>query len=315
MSNDTVYQMVTERMVTALEAGVVPWQKPWSGGRKAANLVTGKPYRGVNVILLALSALESEGRYTSRWWLTFNQIKTLGGKLTPTPEFAPHYGNDWTDDDGVFHRATETGQKSTVIVFWDMIKPSKVDPDNPNKKIPMLKYYRVFNLNQTEGVKVPGGRAIDDEIAALEFNAIDAAERIIAGYPNPPKMIEGQPEAFYVPSADRINLPPRESFVSVDEFYATAFHELTHSTGNVNRLDRFHGDETFGSHDYGREELIAEMGAAFLSAEAGIESTFENSAAYLGDWIRKIQEDPRAVVVAAGAAQRSTDYILNQEAS
>lgn len=281
MPKDTVYSMVTDRMVAALEAGTVPWQKPWTGGHKPASLDSGKPYRGINIILLGLAAVE--GGYMSRWWLTYRQAEELGGHV-------------------------RKGEHGTVIVFWQMVK----DKRDPEKTVPMLRYYRVFNLEQCEDVRVPKGRE-DEQPSLLVFDPVDAAEAILANYPNGPKVVEGEAAAWYRPDTDLVNLPPRETFVGVDEFYATAFHELTHSTGAKSRLDRFTGDQYFGSHDYGREELVAEMGAAFLSAEAGIESTFDNSAAYLNSWLRVLKEDPRAVVVAAGAAQKATDLILDRK--
>jgi antirestriction protein ArdC len=286
MSKDTVYEMVTERMITALEAGTVPWQKPWSGGKRPLNLVNGKPYRGVNIFLLHLTALEAG--YKSPYWLSFKQAKELGGSV-------------------------RKGEHGTVIVFWQMVKAKKTDEEEAGKTVPMLRYYRVFNLEQCDGVRIPKGREIP-ETSTLDFDPITEAETIIAGYKNPPKIVEDRPEAFFRPDGDLVNLPPRATFTDEGEFYSTAFHELTHSTGSEKRLNRHTSKDqfVFGSHDYGREELVAEMGSAFLCAEAGIESTFENSAAYLNGWLRTIKEDRRAVVVAAGAAQRAADYILNR---
>lgn len=283
---DTVYNIVTEKIVGALEEGTVPWQQPWHGGQRPANLMTGKAYRGVNVILLHLATLE--GNYRSPYWLTFRQAKELGGTV-------------------------RKGEHGTVIVFWQMVKGKKAEPDEPNKMVPLLRYYRVFNLEQCDDVRIPKGREAG-EIEPLDFDPIQEAETIIAGYHNPPKIVENEPRAFFRPDADLINLPPRASFTDEGEFYSTAFHEMTHSTGVEKRLNRHTGKDqfVFGSHDYGREELVAEMGSAFLCAEAGIESTFDNSAAYINGWMRTIKEDPRAVVVAAGAAQRAADYILGR---
>lgn len=299
MSKDVVYEMVTERMVAALEAGTVPWQQPWTGGSRPLNLVSGKPYRGVNILLLHLAAMD--GGYTSPYWLTFDQLKDLGGTLKVLPDSERKPGDK-----------SKTGQHSTVIIFWQMIKAKKTE-ENETGKIPMLRYYRVFNLEQTEGVRIPKGREIPEK-NALEFDPIKEAEAIIGGYQNPPKIVENLPEAFFSPTTDTVNLPPRESFTDEGEFYSTAFHELTHSTGAKKRLNRHTATDQFqfASHSYGREELTAEMGSAFLCAEAGIETTFENSASYISSWLRKIHEDPRAVVVAAGAAQKAVDYILNR---
>lgn len=286
MTAPNVYEMVTDQIVAQLEQGTVAWRKPWRSGAGVGptNLVSNKAYRGINVFLLAVQP------YASPYWLTFNQMTQLGGHLKKI---------NGDDEKG-------TGQKSTVVVFWQMLKAK----NDPEKMIPMLRYYRVFNLDQTEGVHVPKGR-ITEETLELEFDPIAAAEKIIAGYRNPPKITENEPTAWYRSDSDVVNLPHRELFETPDEFYATAFHELGHSTGNKSRLDRL-APTYFGSHDYGREELVAEMTAAFLSAESGIVSTQKNSAAYLASWIKTIREDVKAVVVAAGKAQKSADWILGR---
>lgn len=312
MNNNDVYEMVTDQIIKQLEAGTVPWRKPWRSGAGVGptNLVSNKAYRGINVFLLNVAAYEAG--YSSPYWLTMRQAKELGGHLKYLPEYAGHT-EDWTDSEGVTHKPYETGQHSTVVIFWQMIKPRQIDPDDPNKKIPMLRYYRVFNLDQFEDIKVPKGRVADEtEPEEQEFDAIAAAEAIIAGYMDPPKIVEREPRAYYRASADLVNLPPRELFESAEEFYATAFHELGHSTGHKDRLDRL-TPTYFGSHDYGREELVAEMTAAFLTAEAGIESVRENNAAYLASWIETLREDTKAVVTAAGKAQKAADLILGRK--
>lgn len=300
MSKDVVYEMVTERMVAALEAGTVPWQQPWTGGNRPMNLVSGKAYRGVNILLLHLAAMD--GGYTSPYWLTFDQgVVDLGGHLNVLPESERKPGDK-----------TKTGQHPTVIIFWQMIKAKKTE-ENETGRIPMLRYYRVFNLDQFEDVRIPKGREIPEK-NELNFDPIKEAEAIIGGYQNPPKIVEELPEAFFSPTTDTINLPPRESFTGEGEFYSTAFHEITHSTGAKKRLNRHIAADQFqfASHSYGREELTAEMGSAFFCAEAGIETTFNNSASYISSWLRTMHEDPRAVVVAAGAAQKAVDYVLNR---
>lgn len=283
-----VYEMVTEQIVAQLEQGTVAWRKPWRSGVGVGptNLVSNKAYRGINVFLLAVQP------YASPYWLTFNQMTTLGGNLKKI---------NGADEKG-------TGQKSTLVVFWQMLR---VRDGEDQKLIPMLRYYRVFNLDQTENVHIPKGRVTDEKNEEVEFDAITAAEAIVAGYQNPPKISENQPAAWYRADIDLINLPKRELFETPDEFYTTLFHELGHSTGEKNRLDRL-APTYFGSHEYGREELVAEMTAAFLSAEAGIESTQDNSAAYLASWITTIREDTKAVVVAAGKAQKAADLILGR---
>lgn len=282
-SKDTVYEMVTERVVEMLQAGVAPWSKPWTGGSAPRN-IEGRRYRGINVFLLAMN------EYESPFWLTFKQAKERGGSV-------------------------KKGEKSTLIVFWQMRKVTDKDAapgEDKTKVIPLLRYFRVFNLEQTEGVRLP--KAVAEYNAAREAHETRVeAEEILAGYVGGPVVHETGDEAVYYPSLDTIHVPPRGTFRTPDEFYTTVFHELGHSTGHPSRLDRKQGDR-FGSHDYGREELVAEMTAAYLAAESGIESTVDNSAAYLAAWIKTIKQDVRAVVVAAGAAQRAADLILGRTA-
>ncbi len=290
-----VYQIVTDQILEKLAAGTVPWHQPWKGGQRPTNLVSNKPYRGINVLLLGTTG------YTSPYWLTYNQLTDLGGHLKVLPEDQREPGDK-----------SKTGQKTTLVVFWQMIKARKDPADDPKAKarmFPLLRSYRVFNLEQTEDVRIPKGRISDKPEAVID--PIEAAEAIIAAYPNPPKIVEAGDAAWYRASEDLVNLPPRKLFSESAEFYATAFHELGHSTGHKSRLDRLE-PTFFGSHTYGREELVAEMTAAFLAAEAGIETTHDNNAAYLASWVKTIREDTKAVVVAAGQAQKASDYILDR---
>lgn len=283
-----LYEMITEKIVAQLESGSVPWRRPWSVATMPRSLSTGKPYRGVNVFLLLC-----EGR-TSPWWLTFNQAKERGGTI-------------------------RKGEKHTKIFFWKRIVIREKQPDGSTevKVIPMLKYFQVFNLDQTEGVTLTEReQALTTYTPLSEQERNAAAEEIISGYPNAPRTHhDGGGRAYYSPATDTIHLPKRDAFGSAEGYYSTRFHEMTHSTGHGSRLDRHTADDQFkfGSHAYGREELVAQMGAAFLAGEAGILSeTIENDAAYLRLWIATIREDVRAVVVAAGAAQRAADHILGR---
>lgn len=289
--NDTVYEMITEKIIALLEQGVAPWRKPWKAAAEGPRNLDGHRYRGINTLLLIMAAME--GGYSSPYWLTFNQAKKKGGKI-------------------------KKGEKSTVIIFWKMIRVTEKDPDTgkiENKTIPMLRYYRVFNLEQTEGVKVPR-KVLEAQLAeasAVAPDPIKEAEAIVKGYQGPKiRKVRGD-RAFYSPLTDVITVPPLKSYDDAGEYYSTLFHEMGHSTGHKDRLDRFEPGTRFGDHEYGREELIAEMTAAFLTAEAGIETTLPNSASYLGSWIKTIKADVRAVVVAAGAAQRAADMILGRE--
>jgi antirestriction protein ArdC len=283
-----IYQEVTDKMVAALEAGTAPWRKPWNSRSGRPQNLDGRPYRGVNVLLLAIAAME--GGYSSPFWLTFNQAKERGGSV-------------------------RKGEKGTLVVFWKTFTKTEIDEatGKPVKKtIPMLRHYIVFNLEQTDDVKLPKRVADWQADEGHEHEPIESAEAIIAAYfENGPKLRHGGDRAFYNTVTDIVTVPERTAYANGDEYYATLFHEMGHSTGHESRLARKFG-QNFGDHEYGREELVAEMTSAFLQAETGIETALENSAAYLAGWVREIKEDPKAVVVAAGAAQRAADLILGR---
>ena len=241
-----IYAIVTDKIINLLEQGVVPWRRPWTSAGLPRNLVSKKPYRGINHFLLSAS------KYVSPFWLTMRQANELGGHV-------------------------RKGEESTIVVFWkvDDAKQSTEDLDNEEtdgkaRRRFLLRYYRVFNLEQCE---LP--QAVLDKLPKIEtheHDPIEAAERIIAAMPNPPEIQHAGSKAFYSPIADRITLPPRELFASAEEYYATALHETVHSTGHQKRLAREGICEVapFGSAVYSKEELCAEMGAAYLCAEAGI---------------------------------------------
>lgn len=280
-NNDTVYQIITDKMVAALTAGTAPWRKPWNATTDGPRNIEGRRYHGMNVFLLLAAG------YDSPYWMTYNQAKNLGGQV-------------------------RKGEKSTIVTYWKMLRvPDKNDPSK-TATVPMLRYYNVFNLEQVDGIDAP----TTDTAPAVEFTPSEAADKVIANYPNAPLIHHHGDQAYYSPTTDQITLPARDAFTTPDGYYSTAFHEMGHSTGHASRLAR--KDWTgygFGSHNYGREELVAEMTAAFLAAETGITATFDNSAAYLASWIQTIQADVRAVVWAAGKAQHAADYILNREQS
>jgi antirestriction protein ArdC len=256
----------------------VPWRKPWRARGGARNLVTGKPYRGINALTLGCTA------YTSPWWVTYRQAKKLGGHV-------------------------RKGEHGSLVVFWRW-RVVEDKETGETKTLPLLRYYTAFNAEQCEGLKVP---PIED---ARPIEPIAEAERIAAGMPNPPRINHGGDKAYYSPIADHVQMPPRETFEKAPEYYSTLFHELTHSTGHPSRIGRNIGTAAaaFGSEPYSREELVAEMGAAFLCGEAGIVSeTLANSAAYIGGWLRALRNDKRLVVMAAAQAQKAADYVLGRQ--
>lgn len=289
----TTYEIVTEKIVGLLEQGIVPWRRPWSAVGAPRNLVSGRPYRGVNFFLL------SAAKFVSPFWLTLRQANQLAGRI-------------------------RKGESSQLVIFWkvdaydgDAAEPEAtaepIGVDAPTRRRFLLRFYRVFNLQQCE---LP--QAVLDRLPKIETHRhepIAAAERIIAGMPNPPEIEYAGDKAFYSPSADRITLPRPELFDNVAELYATAFHELSHATGHPKRLARESIAEAapFGSPVYASEELVAEMGAAFLCAEAGISpAVLENQSAYIKGWLAKLRGDQRLVTLAAAQAQHAADYVLGR---
>jgi len=280
-----IYDLLTDRISALLEQGIIPWRKPWDAASGAPrNLVSGKAYRGINAVLLA-----SLG-FGSPWFATFHQVKALGGAVKKGvhgfPVVVGKFLETATEPDG---EGEQTGRRD---------------------RVPLLRTYTVFNLEQTEGI--PAGKRPALEIH--HFNPIEACERIVAEMPQRPEILHTtEARAYYRPSTDTVNMPIRESFYSAAEYFSTLAHELVHSTGAPHRLARKSLEDwaPFGTADYSREELVAEMGAGFLCAHAGIDgATLENSAAYIQSWLQVLKDDRRAVIVAAGQAQKAADFIL-----
>ncbi len=283
MAKKSVYDVITEEILEIMGRGIIPWRKPWAIRGAHRNLVSGKQYRGVNVFLLSCSG------FSSPWWLTFNQAKKKGGSV-------------------------RKGEKGRRVVFWQWFVKKIEDQTSgeiTEKKLPVLRYYTVFNLEQIEGIEAPA------EPEAVTLDPVEAAENIVSGMPLPPSRRPGDKAAYY-PALDEVTMPDFQDFNSSEEFYSTLFHELAHSTGHHSRLNRpeITNANFFGSHDYSREELVAEMTAAFLCGESGIlPATIENSAAYLQSWAAKFKEDKKMVVCAAAAAQKAADFILDRQGS
>jgi len=275
-----VYQVITDRIVGLLEKGTIPWRKPWAGGGSPRNLCSGKEYRGVNVFLLSATA------FSAPWWLTFNQAKDRGGSV-------------------------KKGEHGFPVIYFQMLEKEDASKPRGKARIPLLRYYTVFNVGQCEGIEAPEVKLRPD-VAPIE-----ACERVVPYYPSPPHIVHGEPRAYYQPSTDRINLPERRLFDSAEEYYCTLFHELGHSTGHDKRLGRkgITDPVMFGSHGYSKEELVAEMTAAFLCGHCGIENaTLDNSAAYIAGWLRKLRDDRKLVIEAAAQAQKAADLILGRRA-
>jgi antirestriction protein ArdC len=266
--------MVTERIVKLLETGVVPWRRPWVNRGGAVNWLTQKPYRGINTMLL------DPGEYA-----TMKQINAAGGKV-------------------------KKGEKSQIIVFWKWINfKDEETGEVSDEKIPLLRYYRVFEINtQCEGLE-----SRRKQMEEFSHDPIEEAEKIVQGFAGTPPIRFAPGRAYYRPSADFISVPPIQDYGIPGEYYSTLFHEMVHSTGHPKRLNRpgVANFDTFGSEQYSKEELVAEMGAAMLCGMAGIDnSTIDNSVAYIGAWLRKLKDDAKLVIQAAGQAQKAADHIL-----
>ncbi len=273
-----IYEMVNAQIIELLEAGTVPWHKPWSGGDSPKNLISKKPYRGLNIMLLGSRP------FASPYWLTYNQAQKIGGSVNK-------------------------GEKSTVVIFWKFLEVEDKDTGK-SKTIPMLRYYRVFNSEQC---MIPEGKIPESVIVENEIESIDMCEEIVNGYDGP-EIEYKAPRAFYSPTPDIINMPRKETFESSEELYSVLFHEMVHSTGHKSRLNRITDHAAFRSTEYSKEELIAEYGAAYLCAITGIEnSTIDNSASYIQNWLNALKNDKRLLVTACGAAQKAIDYITDKD--
>lgn len=282
-----INEMITQRMIERIEAtNQLPWKKPWTSvSLMPKNLVTGKNYRGVNVFLLHMLG------YASPYFLSMKQVNAMGGRV-------------------------RKGEKSCPVVFWKILEPkdeAMLDDSKP-KSFAMLRYFRVFNAEQCEGLE---GKVPVIEIPKREHAPLEIAEQLVRDMPNPPKIGYGRTLASYSPSMDTVSMPSPEWFTSGEEFYGALFHELAHSVGHASRVGRKAIMEPtgFGSHAYSQEELVAEMTSAFLCGYCGILLCTEtNSAAYLRGWLEKLKSDPNMLIKAGSEAQKAFDYIMDAKA-
>jgi antirestriction protein ArdC len=289
-----VYSIVSERIIEKLEAGTIPWHKPWRSIGAPQNLVSKKSYRGINVWLLTMQG------YISPYWATLRQINELGGRV-------------------------RKGEKSTPVVFWriyvdgvevrahsDQHEPEHEQEEGQGTRRFVLRYYSIFNTEQCE---LPA--SVSEKLAFPEqrqLDPIEACEKILTGMPNPPEIVHAGDQAFYSPITDRITMPPRGLFENAEEYWSTFWHEAGHASGHRKRLNRDSITEAapFGSATYSVEEIVAEMTAAYLCGITGIENrTIDNSAAYVAGWLRQLRDQRKLIIHAAAQAQRACDYILN----
>lgn len=286
MEKKNVYQMVTERVINQMEKGIIPWQQPWTGVGGAINYVSRKPYSMLNQMILG-----RDGE-----WLTFNQIQSLGGKI-------------------------KKGAKAGMVVFYTKYTYTKKTESEDGmiaeeKTIPLLRYYNVFHLDDCEGIESKLNNKQGENLKPVE-----RAEEIINGYVKREKGLLFQntipsDKAFYRPSEDAVVVPMINQYAIVEEYYSTTFHELTHSTMKETRCNRKEEIKlaAFGSADYSREELVAELGAAMLCSISNLdnEKAFRNSVAYLQGWLKALKSDAKMLIWAASRAEKAVKYIVGE---
>lgn len=281
-----VYARVTNRIVAELEKGVRPWVKPWSVEHAAGRITrplrhNGIPYRGVNVLLLWGEALEKG--YTAPLWMTYKQSQELGAQV-------------------------RKGEHGSLVVFADRFTKTETNDagEAVEHDIPFMKGYTVFNVEQIEGLPTHFYTKPTNPLPLSE--RIEHADRFVTA--TGADIHHGGNMAFYAPSRDIIQLPPFEAFEDKERYYSTALHELTHWTNHERRLTRDFGRQRFGDEGYAREELVAELGSAFLCADLGITPDIrEDHAAYLDHWLKILKTDKRALFSAAAHAQRAADFL------
>ncbi len=286
------HSRITSRILTELEQGTRPWLKPWSGGDMAGAgrcrplRATGQPYRGINVLLLWIEAQASG--FVAPSWMTYRQAQALGAQV----------------------RKGEHG--ATIVYYGDASKTVTDEQTGADKEqgFRFLKTYTVFNVAQIEGLPAHF-HAVPEP--APEAQRIEAAEAFFASVPA--IVNHGGDSAYYAPGPDRIQLPPFPAFHDAESYYATRGHETVHWTSHNTRLDRSFGREKWGDEGYAREELVAELGAAFLAADLGLAiEPRPDHASYIAHWIKVLQNDTRAIVQAAAHAERAVAF-LHQLAS
>ncbi len=280
------YKLVTDKILAMLDQGRIPWHRPWEEGgwgQTPRNAVSNRPYRGVNVLLL-------QGLYRDPRWLTFKQALDLGG-------------------------AVRKGEKGQTVLLWKPMRWVKEADDRDGGEVVhgvLARAWTVFNVEQTDGLKLaayePPKTVVDPHTEA---------QRLVRVMPVKPTIKHDSAKAYYVPLTDVVHMPQLSQFETADGYYATLFHELGHSTGHDNRLNR-HGYEgllgPFGSAPYSKEELVAEITSAFLCAETGIRSdaNLKNQVAYIQSWIAQLKNDKRLITWAASRAQDAADWVAGR---
>jgi antirestriction protein ArdC len=291
-SKPDLYSRVTDAIVADLEQGVRPWTKPWSAEHLAGHITrplrsTGEPYSGINVILLWAEAMDRG--YTAPIWITFRQALALGGHV-------------------------RKGERGSTVVYANRISRTETGDDGRDveRQIPFLKAYTVFNVEQVEGLPAHFHAVPEPKLDAAQ--RIEHADRFFAA--TGADVRHGGAQAYYAVHPDYVQMPPFECFADPEAYYATLAHECTHWTRHPTRLDRAFGRKRWGDDGYAREELVAELGAAFLCADLGLELTPRpDHASYIASWLEVLKDDRRFIFTAAAHAQRAMDFLHRRQAA
>lgn len=284
-----VYTRITDKIVADLEQGVRPWLKPWNAEHAAGRITrplrfNGTPYNGINALVLWASA--EERGFAAPIWMTFRQAKELGAHV-------------------------RKGEKGSLVVYANTITKNETDPEtgeDEEQTIPFMKGYTVFNVEQIEDLPPHYYAVAEPQLDPVERN--DHAERFFAE--TRADIRHGGNQAYYAIGADYVQMPPFEAFKDAESYYATLAHEMTHWTRHKTRLDRDFGRKRWGDEGYAMEELVAELGSAFLAADLALTpEPREDHAAYIGSWLKVLKQDKRAIFSAAAHAQKAADYLAS----
>jgi antirestriction protein ArdC len=271
----TIYQEITDSIISELEKGAAPWLKPWNAPAGAdKNIVSQRPYRGINRLLLAM--IGGAKGYTNPAWGTYKQWNDLGGQV-------------------------RKGEKAAKIIFWSQAKTTT--PEGEDKAYAFAKAYFVFNVEQVDGIDI-----IVSDDKQNDNQRIEKCEKTLVS--SGARIVHGGDTACFIPSSDLIRMPEIGTFNTTEHYYATAFHELTHWTSAKSRCDRDLSKGRFGNSEYAFEELVAELGAAFLCSQHGITGDLRH-AGYIESWLKCLKNDSKAIFKASGLAQAASDYVMS----
>lgn len=273
-----VEEIITNQIIEYLNKGKIPWKQPWVN-IFPQNYATKREYSGINFFLLSIITQEKGFKYP--YYLTYKQASELGGQV-------------------------KKGEKGHLVIYWGKYEIEKDEKEDKEKEqyLPFIRYYHVFNVEQCDGIKIEKPNSIKKD---------GKYEDVLTSYKDKPLIKENGNKAFYNPLEDIVSVPPTSQFKKIQDYYSVLYHELTHSTGNKKRLDRFDNEKanTFGSDAYSKEELIAELGSAFLCARHGIDNrNLKNSAGYIQSWLKVLKDNPKWIITSASKAQKAVNYMM-----